>query len=96
MYREEELRKSLGRTVRAFRYRAGYSSQEAFARAATLHPTYVGGVERGERNPSLRSLLRIADALEMPLSRLVAEAEEDADRWSGNPSTRGPRAHGPD
>lgn len=43
---------------------------------AGLHPNYIGAVERGEPNISLRNLLRIADALEMPLSQLIQEAEE--------------------
>lgn len=73
---EQELRRSLGRTVRALRYGAGYGSQEAFAHATGMHVTYVGSIERGERNISLRNLMRIADALGMSPSRLLAEAED--------------------
>ena len=39
----------------------------------------MGDIERGERNVSLRNLLRIADALEIPLSQLLAEAENALD-----------------
>jgi transcriptional regulator with XRE-family HTH domain len=51
-----------GARVRAERERLGIS-QEELASRADLHRTYVGGVERGERNISLLNLLRIARAL---------------------------------
>jgi len=50
-------------------------SQEALAHRAGLDRTYLSGIERGERNPSLESLLKITDALELPLSELAARAE---------------------
>lgn len=78
----EELRIALGRTVRALRYKQGFS-QEGFAHEAGMHPTYLGGIERGERNVSLRNLTRLAGALGMPLSDLIAEAEEVAGRLRG-------------
>ena len=71
----DALVESLGNVVRAERYKKGYRSQERFAYAAGLHPNYVGALERGERNVSIRTLLRVADALGTPLSRLIAEAE---------------------
>lgn len=73
----DDLRVALGRTVRALRYKGGYS-QEGFADAVGLHRTYMGAIERGERNVSLRNLTRLAGALEIPLSRLIIEAEEVA------------------
>lgn len=51
-----------GSRVRAERERQGLS-QEELATRADLHRTYIGGVERGERNISLLNLLRIARAL---------------------------------
>jgi transcriptional regulator with XRE-family HTH domain len=51
------------------------AKQESFADAVGLHRTYIGGIERGERNVCLRNLLRIADTLEIPLSQLLAKAE---------------------
>jgi DNA-binding XRE family transcriptional regulator len=62
---------AFGRRLRALRQHRGLS-QEAFALRAGLHRTYVGGIERGERNPSLVNLGRIADALGVSLERLFA------------------------
>ncbi len=70
----QELQVSLGRAIRGLRSRRRYS-QESFADAVGLHRTYIGGIERGERNVSLRNLARIADTLEIPLSQLLAMAE---------------------
>ena len=52
----------LGRTIRAFRERRGVS-QEALGDRAGLHRTYVGSVERGERNASFESIDRLLAAL---------------------------------
>jgi transcriptional regulator with XRE-family HTH domain len=55
-------------------------SQEALAAEARLHRTYVGGIERGERNPSFSNILRLCDALDVKFSELALtfEAERDA------------------
>lgn len=68
------LRKDLaltqvGKRVRALRNEKGIS-QETLAERSSLHRTYVGGVERGLRNPSLKSLDRIAKGLGVRLSDL--------------------------
>lgn len=76
------MRISFGRIVRIRRYKEGHS-QESFADAVGLHRTYVGAVERGERNVSLHNLVKIANALRIPLSRLVGEAEEEAEEHGG-------------
>ncbi|WP_460808391.1 helix-turn-helix domain-containing protein [Nocardioides salsibiostraticola] len=52
----------MGERVRGERLRAGLS-QETLAERAGLHRTYVGSVERGERNISLGSLFALADVL---------------------------------
>ena len=72
----ETLKKALGRVVRSERYRQGYGSQQKFAEVVQTHPNYIGAIERGERNVSLHLLVRTADALDLPLSRLIAQAEE--------------------
>lgn len=51
-------------------------SQEALADLAGLHRTYVGDVERGERNISLVNMSKIAQALHMKLSELVSDSEK--------------------
>lgn len=60
-----------GRRVRARRQRLGFS-QEELADKARLHRTYIGSVERGERNIALLNLTRIALALRLDASELVA------------------------
>jgi transcriptional regulator with XRE-family HTH domain len=52
----------VGRRIRALREAKGIS-QETLAERSGLHRTYIGGVERGLRNPSLKSLSRIAKGL---------------------------------
>ena len=58
-----------GARVRDLRQEAGLS-QEAFAHACKLDRTYVSGIERDVRNPSLKNVARIARALNIPLSTL--------------------------
>lgn len=48
-------------------------TQEKVAEAAELHPNYISSVERGERNISICNIERIALALGVPMSELVAE-----------------------
>jgi transcriptional regulator with XRE-family HTH domain len=55
-------------------------SQEALAHQADLDRTYVSGIERGERNPSLDSVLKLTDALEVRLSELASLAEDLLER----------------
>lgn len=70
------LRHQLGRAVRRLRLAKGFS-QEAFADAVGVHRTYMGAVERGETNISLDNLARLAEGLDIPVSRLFAEAEAE-------------------
>ena len=56
---------AFGIRMKAIRENRGYS-QELLADLAHLHRTYIGGVERGERNVSLVNIWRIAEALEVP------------------------------
>ena len=65
-----DLQKQVGKNLRAHRQHLGLS-QEAFADLVGVHRTYMGGLERGERNLTLRSLERLAEVLELdPLTLL--------------------------
>jgi transcriptional regulator with XRE-family HTH domain len=67
---EGDLQRAVGCNLRAYREEQGLS-QEAFADTLGVHRTYMGGVERGERNLTLKSLERIAERLSLdPLSLL--------------------------
>ncbi|QDJ12138.1 Transcriptional regulator, Xre family (plasmid) [Roseomonas mucosa] len=63
---------ALGERVNALRVALGLS-QEDFAAQAGLDRTYVSGIERGLRNPTLLVLLRLAQALEVPVTELLEE-----------------------
>ena len=56
--------------VRELRERAGLS-QEELADLANVHRTYIGGIERGERNPTLTTIHKIARALRVHPPRLL-------------------------
>lgn len=66
----EDVLTHFGRRVRELRTAKGFS-QEAFADACELHRTYIGGIERGERNLSLQNIQRIADTLGVSLAELM-------------------------
>ena len=63
-----------GRALRELRTERGLS-QERLALEAGLDRTYVSGIERGERNPSLSSLFKLVDALGTEVSELALRAE---------------------
>ena len=64
----------LGERIRTFRKAKGLS-QEGLAEATGLHRTYIGGVERGERNISIVNLSSIAKALGISLTELFKGVE---------------------
>ena len=63
------VRVRFGQRVRELRKAKG-DSQEAFAQACGLHRTYIGDIERGERNVSLDNIARIAKALNIDIRDL--------------------------
>lgn len=65
---------ALGEAVRLLRTKAGLS-QEALAERAGTDLTQVGGIERGARNPSYTTLLRLAAALETSVGELTSLAD---------------------
>jgi len=69
MPKRESALKKLGENVREKREKRELS-QEGLAEAADLDRTYIGGIERGERNPTILSAIRIAKALRTPVSEL--------------------------
>ncbi len=72
---EGDLQRILGQNLRAYREARGLS-QEAFADVLGVHRTYMGGVERGERNLTLKSVERIAAQVDLePLTLLQPETQ---------------------
>ncbi|MBI4179299.1 helix-turn-helix transcriptional regulator [bacterium] len=63
---------SFGSTVRKWRRSKGWS-QEKLAEECDLHRTYIGGIERGERNVSLVNIKKLADSLGVSARKLFEE-----------------------
>ena len=68
---------AFGQRIRRLRSERGVT-QEEVAHRAGVHVTYLSGIERGVRNPSLRNIRAIAAALDVPMSDLFA-FEPDAE-----------------
>jgi transcriptional regulator with XRE-family HTH domain len=66
---------ALGQAVRALRKAAGFS-QESFADAVGLHRTYMGAIERGEQNLTIKNIVRVAETLDIQPSVLLEEAQK--------------------
>jgi len=67
---EGELQQILGRNLRAVRVASGLT-QEEFADLLGIHRTYIGGLERGERNVTLQTVERLAASLAVPAMALL-------------------------
>lgn len=65
-----ELCKLFGQRVRKYR-KAANLSQEELAEAAQLHRTYIGMIERGEKNATLTTIQRLASALDVSVIDLL-------------------------
>ena len=71
---EGELQRTLGENVCVYRTARGMS-QEALAHSLGFHRTYVGAIERGEKNLTLRTIERLAERLDVdPLTLLQLPA----------------------
>ena len=64
-----DIAKIIGQRIRNYRTQKGLS-QEKLAELAGCHPTYIGQLERGEKNATLESVEKIASALDVSLSEL--------------------------
>jgi transcriptional regulator with XRE-family HTH domain len=67
---EGDLQRAVGRNLKAYRKARGLS-QEDFAELAGVHRTYMGSVERGERNLTLKSVERIAERIDLDPTALI-------------------------
>jgi len=67
---QDPLLAAVGARMRTLRIAAGFSLEELGHRSG-VHPTHIGAVERGKRNPSLGMLGKVAAALELSVAGLV-------------------------
>lgn len=64
-----------GERLRDLRHERGWTSQEAFAHHTGLDRTYISGIERGRRNPTLDVIIKLARGLGVTPSELLATVE---------------------
>lgn len=69
-----ELIRQIGQRIRNYRVQKGFS-QERLAELSGCHPTYIGQIERGEKNATLESIEKISSALKIPLSTLFEKLD---------------------
>jgi transcriptional regulator with XRE-family HTH domain len=74
------LSDAFSRVVRKHRERRKLS-RAALAEKSGLHQTYIGLLEKGQRSPNLDTAKAIAEALRLPLGKLIMEAERLQKRW---------------
>ena len=65
----DTITKLVGARIRGFR-KEKRLSQEELAEKCSLHPTYIGQLERGEKNPTIESVMKVEDGLEIPIDQL--------------------------
>ena len=71
----------IGQRIRSYRLQKGLN-QEELAEKCGLHPTYIGQVERGEKNATIESISKIANGLSLPLSKLFENIGSGEDKDS--------------
>lgn len=72
---EQRFLNELGKRIKQLRVDKDWS-QERLAFKSNLDRTYIGGIERGEGNPTVLNLKKIANALEVPLEKILTENKE--------------------
>lgn len=90
LLRVEELKAVLGKRIRELRSKNGYS-QESFADHCGLHRTYMGGIERGEHNLTIETVMTISTGLGITMSELLLGIEKQV----GGPISGGRRGTKP-
>ncbi len=75
----KDIKHSVGNRIRDLRKQKGLS-QEQLGWEAGLHNTYIGAIERGEKNCSLETLEKIVKALKVEISELFPRGQERTDR----------------
>lgn len=73
-----ETTKLVGQRIRNYRLQNGLS-QEKLAELSGCHPTYIGQIERAEKNPTIDSIEKISSALNVSLSRLFEKLGAQSD-----------------
>jgi transcriptional regulator with XRE-family HTH domain len=73
-----QTKRALADRLREFRHEKGWS-QERLAEEADMHRTYLAGIERALRNPSLENLVKLADALDISLAELFSASKKPED-----------------
>ena len=76
MAQPQRVLKSLGSTLAEIRRDRGLT-QESLSLSTGVHRNYIGGIERGERSPTVATVAELADALGVPLGELFTRAESD-------------------
>ena len=79
-----EIAKTVGQRIRNYRTQLGYS-QEKIAELSGCHPTYIGQLERGEKNATLESIEKISNALGVTLSKLFEMIGGTEDKATDTP-----------
>lgn len=74
----DDIQRSIGERVRNFRKKRGLS-QEALGWKSDLHFTYIGGIERGEKNCSIKTLQKIAKGLDIDIIELFIFPDQKKD-----------------
>lgn len=70
MKRRSETLKIFGKRIIELRHQKGFSSQIALANKAVMDRTYIGGIERGERNPTFEVMEKLAKTLGVSMEEL--------------------------